>query len=105
MFLESLLHASIWNTRQPSLLRLNARAGRSPGDERSVESAASLRPSLRPNPVRRRSPPRPSQTPSSHGAGSLSLLQARPKRIGTPPLRTAQRLSPGVLPAAPMRNG
>ena len=48
MFLESLLHASIWNTRQPSLLRLNARAGRSPGDERSVESAAPLRPSLRP---------------------------------------------------------
>ena len=58
-----------------------------------------------PDPSRRRSPPRPTQTPPSHGAGSLSLLQARPKRIGTPPLRTAQRLSPGVFPPVPMRDG
>ena len=99
MFLESLLHASIRNRRQPSLLPLNARAGWRPEDRRSVESAAPLRPSLRP-----RSGAAPLAPP--HGAGSLSLLQARSKRIGTHlPSRTAQRLSPGLHPAVPMRDG
>ena len=51
-------------------------------------------------------PERASRPGASHGAVYLSLLQSRPKRIGThPPSQTTQQLSPGLLPAAPMRDG
>ena len=99
MILESVLYASIRNRRQPLLLPLAARAGRGLEDRRSVESAAPLRPSLRPRSGAAALAP-------SHGAGSLSLPQARSKRIGTHlPSRTAQRLSPGLRPAVPMYDG
>ena len=38
MFLEHPFHASIWHTRRRSLLPLNTRADRGPGDRRHVES-------------------------------------------------------------------
>ena len=94
MFLEPPLHASIRNTRRPSLVPSNARAGRGPGDRRSVESAAPLRPSLH------------SRYGTAHAAVSFLLLPSRPRRISTsPPSRTAQRFSPVLLPAARMRDG
>ena len=94
MFLEHPFRASIWNTRRPSLLPYNARAGRDPGDRRSVESAAPLRPSLR------------SRHGTAHAAVSFSLLRSRPRRIGThPPSQTARRFSQGLPPATPMRDG
>ena len=71
MFLEHPFRASIWNTRRPSLLPYNARAGRDPVDRRSVESAAPLRPSLR------------SRHGTAHAAVSFSLLRSRPRCIGT----------------------